>query len=67
MNLIANTGIQYFTIPSEINTSDNFKMYFHKWFVVEEKQLKLEIAHFFSGDDLWIKKIGLTESGNQLI
>ncbi|KAB1157962.1 virulence factor SrfB [Flavobacterium luteum] len=63
MNLIANTGIQYLTFPLEINTSDNFRMYFHEWFDVEEKQLKLEIAHLFSGDDVWVKKSDLSELG----
>jgi len=63
MNLIANTGIQYLTFPIEINSSDNFRMYFHEWFDVEEKQLKLEIAHFFSGDDVWVKKSDLSELG----
>ena len=37
MNLIANTGIQFFTVPLEINLNDNFKMYFHEWFDIEEK------------------------------
>ena len=63
MNLIANTGIQYLTFPIEINTSDNFRMYFHEWFDVEEKQLKLEIAHLFSEDDVWVKKWDLQHSG----
>ena len=63
MNLIANTGIQYLTFPIEINTSDNFRMYFHEWFDVEEKQLKLEIAHLFSEDDVWVKKSDLSELG----
>lgn len=63
MNLIANTGIQYLTFPIEINTSDNFRMYFHEWFDIEEKQLKLEIAHYFSNDDIWVKKIDLATLG----
>jgi len=58
MNLVANTGIQLFTVPLEINLNDNFKMYFHEWFDTEDKkpQLKLEIAHFFSEDDKWVSK-----------
>lgn len=63
MNLIANTGIQYFTIPLEINTSDKFKMYFHEWFDIGEKQLKLEIAHLFPEEDVWVKKSDLFYSG----
>lgn len=69
MNLIANTGIQFFTIPVEINLNDNYKMYFHEWFDINDEQLKLEIAHFFSEDEIWVSKkdiynlfgLGLTE------
>ena len=56
MNLIANTGIQFLTIPLEINQNDNFKMFFHEWLDIEGQQKKMEIAHFFSGNDIWIKK-----------
>jgi hypothetical protein len=56
MNLIANTGIQFFTVPLEINLNDNFKMYFHEWLDVEDEQLKLEVAHFFSEDEIWVSK-----------
>lgn len=56
MNLIANTGIQFFTVPLEINLNDNFKMYFHEWFDMADKYKKLEIAHFFSDEEIWIKK-----------
>ncbi len=56
MNLIANTGIQFFTLPFEININDNFKMYFHEWLDIEDQQKKLEIAHFFSEEEIWIKK-----------
>ena len=56
MNLIANTGIQFFTVPLEINLNDNFKMYFHEWFDMKDEQLKLEIAHNFSEDEIWVSK-----------
>jgi hypothetical protein len=56
MNLIANTGIHFFTIPLEINIDDNFKMYFHEWLDIADHQRKLEIAHFFSDEEVWIKK-----------
>jgi hypothetical protein len=56
MNLIANTGIQFFTVPLEINLNDNFKMYFHEWFDVADEQLKLEIAHHFPEDEVWVSK-----------
>lgn len=63
MNLIANTGIQLLTIPLEINLNDNFKMYFHEWFDMTDHQKKLEIAHYFSEDEVWIKKHILSNLG----
>jgi len=63
MNLIANTGIQYHTIPLEIDLNQNFKMYFHEWFDMEDQQLKLEIAHNFSEDEVWVKKHDLALLG----
>jgi len=63
MNLIANTGIQFFTVPLEINLNDNFKMFFHEWYDTTDEQLKLEIAHFFSEEDVWVKKHDLAELG----
>lgn len=56
MNLIANTGIQFFTVPFEVDLNNNYKMYFHEWFDMEDEQLKLEIAHFFSEDEIWVRK-----------
>mgnify|MGYP006076956267 FL=1 len=63
MNLIANSGIQYFTFPIEINKEDNFRMYFHQWFDDTSQQIKLEIAHYFSDEDIWVKKYDLTNLG----
>ena len=63
MNLIANTGIQLFTISIEVDLSNNFKMYFHEWLDVEDQQKKLEIAHYFSEEDKWVKKHHLAELG----
>lgn len=62
-NLIANSGIQLVSIPLEINMQDNFKMYFHEWYDTQDKQLKLEIAHYFSQDDVWVKKHNLSFLG----
>lgn len=56
MNLIANTGLQFFSFPLEIDMNDNEKMYFHEWFDVNDVQRKLEIAHYFSEDEIWVKK-----------
>jgi hypothetical protein len=64
MNLIANTGIQLFTVPLEINLNDNkFKMSFHEWLDTQDAQLKLEIAHYFSEEEVWVKKHDLSELG----
>lgn len=63
MNLIANTSIQFLTVPVEINLNDNFKMYFHEWFDVNESQLKLEVAHFFTDEDIWVRKHDLALLG----
>jgi hypothetical protein len=63
MNLIANTGIQLFTIPIEIDLNNNFKMFFHEWLDSQDGQLKLEIAHFFSEEDAWVKKFDLSQLG----
>jgi len=63
MNLIANSGIQFLTANLDIKSGDNFKMYFHEWFDTEDVQLKLELAHCFSSDDVWVKKRDLKEYG----
>lgn len=63
INLIANTGIQLLTVPLEINLNDNLKMYFHEWYDIADAQLKLEISHFFSEEDVWVKKHDLSLLG----
>jgi hypothetical protein len=63
MNLIANTGIHFFTFPLEVNLNDQFKMYFQEWLDIEEEQKKLEIAHYFSDEEIWIKKHILSNLG----
>lgn len=63
MNLIANTGIQFFTTTLNVDLTSNFKMYFHEWFDIESEQLKLEIAHYFSEDEIWVKKHDLSLLG----
>jgi len=63
ISLIANTGIQFLTVPIEIDLKNNFKMYFHEWYDIDKEQLKLEIAHLFSEDEVWVKKYDLSELG----
>lgn len=55
-SLIANTGIQFFNFPVEFDMNDNFKMFFHEWFDIEDEELKLEIAHYFADDEIWVRK-----------
>ncbi len=62
-NFIANTGIQLLTIPFEVNLNDNFKMHFHEWYDTADAQLKLEISHFFSEEEIWVKKHDLSLLG----
>ena len=47
MNLIANTGIQFFTKPFEINLNDNFKMYFHEWYDTVEGTVEIRNCSLF--------------------
>ncbi len=63
MNLIANSGIQLLTVPLEINLDSNFKIYFHEWYDINDAQLKLEMSHFFSEEDIWVKKHDLSLLG----
>src|SRR5690554_1771058 len=63
MNLIANSGIQFLTVPLEIDLNTNFKMYFHEWLDTHNQQLNLEIAHYFSEEELWVKKLDLSRLG----
>jgi len=56
MNLIANTGIHLLGYSFDINLKDNFKMYFHEWLDISDQQKKLEIAHYFPEEEIWIKK-----------
>ena len=63
MNLIANTGIQLFHEKLQIEPNDKFKMYFHEWYDINDQQLKLELAHYFSDQGLWVKKQNLSSLG----
>lgn len=63
MNLIANSGIQFHTVPLKMDMNDNFKMFFHEWFDVSQQKLNLEIAHHFSNEDVWVRKQDLAYLG----
>jgi len=61
MNLIANTGIQYFTVPLKIDLNNNSGMFFYEYSDLENKRT-LEIAHKFP-EDIWAKKYPLYDLG----
>lgn len=63
MNLIANSGIQFYSTSIDINKNDTFKMYFHEWVDSTDYRLKLEIAHLFSDEEVWVPKIHLGRLG----
>ncbi len=64
ISLIANTGIQFHTFKFSIDIkSGQDKMYFYEWFDSNENKLKLDLAHFFSKDDVWVKKKELATYG----
>ncbi|OQP39819.1 hypothetical protein A4H97_16490 [Niastella yeongjuensis] len=57
ISLIANTGIQFHTEKILIDTGDGRgKMYFYEWFDSTENKLKLELAHYYANDDVWVRK-----------
>lgn len=63
MNLIANTGIQLFSLPVTFDSNNQFRMYFHEWLDVAEQQKKIEIAHYFPDAEIWVKKFALANLG----
>ena len=64
ISLIANTGIQFFSVKVSIDLNDGRnKMYFYEWFDTEEIKLKLNIAHFFSSEEIWVQKKELAKYG----
>lgn len=63
MNLIANTGIQFLTVPVTFDSNNQFKMFFHEWLDLAEQQKKIEIAHFFADEEVWVKKHPLATMG----
>jgi len=62
-SLIANTGIQFFSKEVKLSDSKNFKLSFHEWFDSSVNQLKLELTHHFTDDDVWVKKKDLNNYG----
>ena len=62
-SLIANTGIQFFSKEIKLSDNKNFKLFFHEWFDTSVNQLKLELTHHFSDDDVWVRKKDLNNYG----
>jgi len=64
ISLIANSGIQFHTEKFSIDLNDGKnKMHFHEWFDTNDIKLKLELAHFFTNDDIWVRKKDLATFG----
>lgn len=49
--LIANSGIQLFTLKLKFDTRDKFRLWFHEWYDKENSEWKLELLHEVTTDD----------------
>ena len=64
ITLIANTGVQMFQTKAILNLLNiREKMYFHEWFDMSSYKLKLELAHYFANDDVYVRKRDLWTQG----
>ena len=50
-SLIANSGIQLYTFPFEIDLNSNFKQWFHEWYDKEEGVHKLDLVERVKSDE----------------
>lgn len=65
-SIIANSGIQLFTFPLEIDLKQNFKRWFHEWYDKEEGIHKLDLVecvHSDDGDTYFYNKKELIDKG----
>lgn len=65
-SIIANSGIQLFTFPLEIDLKQNFKRWFHEWYDKEEGIHKLDLVecvHTDDGDTFYYNKKELIDKG----
>jgi hypothetical protein len=62
-SLIANTGIQFYTKEFKLPENINYKLSFHEWFDTSQNQLRLELTHFFSNEEIWVRKKDLNLYG----
>lgn len=65
-SIIANSGIQLFTFPLEIDLRKNFKRWFHEWYDKEEGVHKLDLVECVNteeGDTFYYNKKDLINKG----
>ena len=64
-NLIANSGIQFLTVPLEINMQEKFALWFHEWPTSSEEEWVLDLVYELSGEDStsYYKKKDLYDKG----
>ena len=61
---IANSGVQIFSQKVNVNLqSIREKMYFHEWVDLNTYKCKLELVHYFSNDDVYVRKSDLWKQG----
>lgn len=65
INLIANSGIQFFSFRLSINTQDRFKEWFHEWYDTDNGEWKLELVTQVNTDDctVYYRKADLINGG----
>lgn len=49
--LIANSGIQTFTFPLNINTQENYKLWYHEWYDTENGEWRLDPVYELCTED----------------
>lgn len=64
-SIIANSGLQLYTFPFEIDLNSNFKRWFHEWYDKEEGVHKLDLVERIKGDEgtYYYNKKGLIDKG----
>ena len=61
---IANSGVQIFSQRVNVNLQNiREKMYFHEWVDLNTYKCKLELVHYFSNDDVYVRKSDLWKQG----
>lgn len=64
LTLIANTGVQMYQQKIKLNLQNiREKMYFHEWLDMRTYKLSLELAYYFSSDEVYVRKRDLWRQG----